>query len=295
MSNMIQNRGDHAAVSDELLCNGRVLAHGDPHEIIGEVEIIYSSKRNGKRIFTRKLDRNDLLVTGAVFLSEKVNNVRSTFKTTPVDLQLGVHRIEDIDTSTNTVPLEKICGIMVGNGGANDTYNTVHKVHRTDYTVPGVLPFRVVPLSHDLQGDARNRYILRVVKGSYAYYYGKKFTVEREINVQYEDGTTVPTNVNLVGDTKGQYIKTFTKFTATLDETDIREGFKLSEGSTMRSLVNSVGLITGYPGLAADSADKGSNIEEFFNVRTMTTLNTENSELKDSESTITYIYRLYFT
>ncbi|MCM1230267.1 MAG: hypothetical protein NC489_09040 [Ruminococcus flavefaciens] len=274
--------------------SGKLLAKSNGHAIIGEVEKVYKSKRTGKVIFTRTIDQNDLLVTGAVYLSEKINNVRSTFLTTPVDVSLGVHTAEEIDFSAATIPQEIVCGIMVGCGGCGDTYNTVHKVHRTDYTVPSPVPFRVVPLSQDIKGATRDRYFLRVVRGNYAYYYGKKFTVNRDINVMYEDGTTVPTNVNIIGDVKGQYIKTFTKYEVTVDETDIREGFKLTMGNTLQSRINSVGLVTGYPGIASDSADKGSDILEFFNVRTMTTLNTENDELKDSESTVSYIYRLYF-
>ena len=295
MSN-IKKHGDHMSVLDEVYnSNGILLAKSNPHEIIGEVEVVYKSKRTGKAVFTRSTELNDLLVTGAVFLSEKVNNIRSTFKTTPIDLELGVHTTEQIDTTSKTVPMEKIIGIMVGNGGCGDTYNTVHKVHRTDRTVPGMLPFRVVHINSDLTGDTRRRYLLRVVKGDYVYYYGKKFTVDGEINVQYEDGTVVPTNVDVIGDSNGKYIKTFTKYVATIDETDIREWFKLTQGSTLRSLINSVGLLTGYSGDASDSAVKGGNIEEVFNARMMTTLNMENCELKDSEATITFIYKLYFT
>ena len=272
--------------------HGHLLAcseHYD-HNVIGEVEIIARSKRTGGVMFTRKhrIERNDLLVTGAVFLAEKVNNVRSTFLSTPVDVSLGVHTIDQIDRSKNTIPMEVICGIMVGNGGCGDTYNTVHKVHRTDFTVPGPLPLRVVKLSNDVTANTRDKYLLRVVRGEYAYYYGKKFTVEPEINVMYEDGTTVPVNVNILGDVKGQYIKTFTKYSVVIDETEIREYFKLTQGNTLRSLVNSVGLITGYISKDADGHD------EIFNCRTMTTLNTENDELKDSEATVTYIYRQYF-
>lgn len=275
--------------------NGNLLAQGGGHQIIGEVEIIARAK-NGKVLFTRshRLERNDLLVTGAVYLSEKINNLRSTFLTTPVDVSLGVHTADQVDRTNASIPNEIVCGIMVGNGGCGDTYNTVHKVHRTDYTVPGPLPIRVCPLSRDLSGVTRQKYFLRVVRGDYAYYYGKCFSVVPEINVMYEDGTTVPTNVNVLGDIKGQYIKTFTKYMVTLDESDIREGFKLTQGNTLRSLVNSVGLVTGYPGTASDSEDKHLVIPEYYNVRTMTTLNTENDELKDSEATVSYIYRLYF-
>jgi len=293
----IRKRGfDHAHVYEELYDGaGRLLAKGDPHEIIGEVEIIHKSRHTGKTVFTRNLRRNDLLVSGGVFLSEKVNNMRSTFLQTPIDLELGVHKIEEIDRSSASVPMEQICGIMVGNGGCGDTYNTVHKVHRTDRTIPGMLPIRVVPIGKDLEGTTRKRYCLRVVKGDQVYYYGKRFTIEPEINVMYEDGTVVPVTVDVIGDANGKYIKTFTKYSATLDEHDIREYFKLTQGSTMRSLVNSVGLLTGYLGAASDAADKNDDIKEVFNARMMTTLNMENNELKDSESTVTFIYRLYFT
>lgn len=295
------SKGDHMRVLEKLQDqHGRLLASGEPHEIIGEVEIIHQSRITGRTVFTRTLGYNDLLVTGAVFLSEKVNNVRSSFLTNPIDFNLQIHKVEDIDRTSVTVPKEQIVGICVGNGGCGDTYNTVHKVHRTDIEVPGMLPIRVRPLNQDLKGVARGNYFLRKVVGDYAYYYGKKFTVDREINVMYEDGTIVPTNVSMIGDSNGKYIKTFTKFTAALDEFDIREGFKLSQGSTLRSLVNSVGLATGYwgkakgSGIALDRDNTQDGFDEVFNCRMMTTLNTENSELKDSEATITYIYRLYF-
>ena len=38
---------DHAHVYDELWVNGALAAHGSPHEVIGEVEIIHTSKHTG--------------------------------------------------------------------------------------------------------------------------------------------------------------------------------------------------------------------------------------------------------
>ena len=288
----IYKHGENMKIGETLHDgSGRLLAaSGLGHEIIGEVEVLYKSKRDGHSIFTRSIGKNDLLLTGAVFLTEKVNNVRSTFQTTPIDQLIGVHSASQIDFSAASIPNEKICGIMVGVGGSGDTYNTVHPVHRTDLTVPGYTPFRVVPVDEDLSPELRRQYILRVVQGDYVYYYGKRFEANRDINVLYEDGTEVPTNVHAIGDSNGKYIKTFTKFTTTIDESEIREAFKIKDGSTRRSRVNSIGLITGYPGKAEDSG----RYEEYFNVRTLTTLNMENRELKDSESTLSIIYRLYF-
>ena len=65
---MLNTRSAHETmkVKDQLFYNGNLVAGGDPHEIIGEVEVIYHSKHNGKAVFTRKLSRNDLLVTGYI-------------------------------------------------------------------------------------------------------------------------------------------------------------------------------------------------------------------------------------
>ena len=111
---------DHIRVYDEADVNGqRIEGHGA--DIIGSVEIIYQSKKNGKAVFTRNLYKNDLLVTGAVFMSEKNNNMRSTFQTVPLDLELGVHTNDEIVVDHTTIANEKICGLMIGNGGCGDT------------------------------------------------------------------------------------------------------------------------------------------------------------------------------
>lgn len=276
---------ENVKVFDEVEVNGILHQSHSSADIIGEVEVIYESTIDGKHIFTKTIGRNDLLVTGAVFLSEKANNIRSTFKTVPLDLELGVHKTEDIIVDHTTIINEKICGLMIGNEGAGDTYNTVYKVNRAARSVPGMIPFRVVSVDGDLDPTDRAKYILRKVEGNYVYYYGKKFDIDREINVEYEDGTLVPTDVDTTTVTK--FIKTYTVYRVTIDQRDVREFFKITQGSTLRSLVNSVGLITGYPGKADDG------YEEYYNVRGLTAYNMENQELKDSEATITIIYRLF--
>lgn len=277
---------DHVSVYDEAYVNNKRFRGNNSADIIGEVEILFRSKENGKVVFTRSLHKNDLLVTGAVFLSEKMNNMRSSFKTLPIDQELGVHAAEEIEVSDETIAKEKVCGLMIGNGGAGDTYNTVYKVVRADRHVPGMIPFRVVPVTEDLTETDRAKYILRKVEGDYAYYYGKKFDIARTINVQFEDGTTVPVDVD--GSIVTKFIKTYTVYRVTIEQRDVREYFKITQGSTLRSLINSLGLITGYKGDAPDGP-----YDEYYNVRGMTCLNMENHELKDSEGTITVIYRLF--
>lgn len=281
------NGNDSAIIHDTLSINGAEYNGQAGSKIIGDVQVIYESKRDGRVVFTRTLhDHNDLLVTGAVFLSEKENNMRSNFKTNPIDIIEGVHTIDQIEVTSKTIGYEKIAGIMVGNGGAGDTYNTVYKVNRAALHVPGPVPFRVVDVENDLDPTDREKYFLRVVRGDYAYYYGKKFDIEPEIGVMFEDGTSVPVDVYTQNPDK--FIKVFTKYRAVIDQRDIREYFKITQGSTLRSLINSVGLVTGYPLKLGDEI-----YEEFYNVRGMTCFNMENQELKDSESTITFIYRLF--
>lgn len=271
-------------INETVTANGKNVFESCGSKVIGEVEVICS--KNGNPMFTRSFKvKNDLLVNGAVFLSEKANNMRSTFQTAPLDLSLGAHTSDQIITDNNTIKDEQICGIMVGNGGTGDAYNTVNKVNRAARSVPSPVPFRVVPVDSDLTGDVRSRYILRVVKGDYVYYYGKRFDIDREINVEFEDGTTVPLDVDTLHTNK--FIKVFTKYRVTVDQFDVREYFKYTQGSTLRSLINSIGLITGYPVVGDDKH------VEFFNVRGMTTANMENQDLKDSESTITFIYKVY--
>lgn len=271
-------------IHEKVTANGVTVFESGGTKVIGEVEVICS--RKGNPMFTRSFKvHNDLLVNGAVFLSEKANNMRSTFQTVPLDLDLGVHTSDEIIVDNTTIKDEHICGIMVGNGGTGDAYNTVNKVNRAARSVPSPIPFRVVPINADLTGDTRNRYFLRVVKGDYVYYYGKRFDIDREINVEFEDGTTVPLDVDTMHTNK--FIKVFTKYRVTIDQSDIREFFKYTQGSTLRSLINSIGLITGYP-----MTDE-NKMTEFFNVRGMTTANMENQDLKDSESTITFIYKVY--
>lgn len=266
--------------------NYDLLAASEDSNVIGLVEVIACSADGKRKLFTKTIRKNELLVTGSVFMMEKNNGFRSKFATTPIDVELGVHAASEVNTSSAMIPNEIVCGIMVGNGGAGDTINTVRKVNRAARMVPGPLPIRVVPATTDLNATERDKYILRKPRGEYIYYYGKRFDNTPVMSVMYEDGTVVPTNV---GDltSNNKFIRAYTTYTATLNRYDIREYHKITQGSTIKSFVNSVGLITGYPGVAADGKI------EYFNVRGMTTLNMENRELKDSESWITFIYRQF--
>ena len=319
----------NAKVGEELYFNQDLVASsgftGDPHEIIGEVEIVYRSKRNGKAVFTRNLRRNDLLVTGAVFLSEKVNQIRSNYLPTPLDVKHavlcpdGVNR-HDLNTrftlngssytmtSVGMVPYERVCGIMVGRGGCGETQNQIHRVYRTDIEVPGIIPFRAICLTdgqEDLAGDERKLYFMRTEETindkKYICYYGKRFLVDREINVQWEDGTVVNTSTNIPGNDRGKLVKTFTKYTTSISSKDIREYCKAVEGSTIHSIVNSLGLLTGFPinpgtneVFTPQSEEGYEGAYEFAMVRGKTTLNTENYPFKDKDSTMDITYRLYF-
>lgn len=275
---------EKATIYENVEANG-VEYGGRRSNILGDVDVLYTSRHSGKPVFTRTFSgHNDLLVTGAVFFTEKANGMRTRFTTMPLDIEYGIHTAEELDRTNTTVPQEVICGFMVGNQGAGATYNTVRPVNRASRSVPGPVPFRVVPIDEDLEGGERDMYFMRVVRNGFAYYYAKKFEVTREFSIQYEDGTTVPVDVDTSSE---KFIKVFTRYKAFVDQTDIREYFKITEGSTIKSLINSIGLVSGYPGTGLDGK------EEWYNIRGITTMNMENQELKDSESTIDFNYRLH--
>lgn len=301
---------EKAHIGEELLvCNnkGEIKKYRngayEKASIIGEVEVIRTSWNGQETLFTRTIHHNDLLVNGAVFMSEKNNNMRSSFAPTPLDVDLGVHQLSDVDRTDVTVPLERVCGLVVGVEGCTNTYNTVRPVYRHHRTVPGIVPYRTVQLdvTGDLSNQMQSKYFLRVekmVQGQRcAVYYGKRFEKTQEIKVMFEDDTDVPTDVHILTDPK--FIKVYTEHKVTIDQSDIREWFKLMEGSTVSSRVNSVGLVAGYPvktfsadGQVDDNGNPMEDIWDYYNVRTLTTMNMENQELKDSASTITFIYRL---
>lgn len=271
------------------------------HPIIGEVEVIQNGPSGNRTLFTKKIHYNDLLVNGAVYFSEKINNFRSSFAPTPLDVDLGVHALSDIVRDNTTIKDEIVIGLVAGVGGSTDTYNQIHPVQRHHKCVPNIIPFRVVDTTNDLTNSDQTKYFLKsekVIGGRKCYaYYGKKFESTGEIKVMFEDGTDVPTNVDALIDPK--FIKTYSEYTCLVDQRDIREWFKLTAGSTKTSRINSVGLVTGYPILVSSgvgNVDQFGNpiqdVYEYGNVRCITTLNMENKDLKDDTSTITFVYRL---
>lgn len=280
---------DHAKISDSIWTpSGELLSTAEyKHGIIGEVEII-SKTRRGTTRFTRTLRRNnELLIGGANFYSEKANNMRSGFNPTPLDVEYGIHTVEEIQLTADTIKEETICGMTIGIDGCVNTYNTVKPVLTHSRAVPGMIPFRKMRLEEEvlLKEEERAKYFMRVVDGNgYVSYYGKRFDDTPTIYTMFEDGTEVPSNIASIAEPKA--IKHYTKYLLTIEGKDVREYFKIRDRSTVNSKVNSAGLVTSYPGEGADANP------EWFNVRQTTTLNFENQELKDSESMITFIYRM---
>ena len=76
----------------------------------------------------------------------------------------------------------------------------------------------------------------------------------------------------------------YTQYILTVNANDIREYFKLTDGNTALSRINSIGLVAGYPRV------NKLGYTEFYNVRCLTTVNTESLELKDNLSQIVVYY-----
>lgn len=279
---------DHAAFTDDLLINGNpVQRAAHKSEIVGEVEIL-SHTRMGKARFTKTTKRqNELLLGGANFFSEKANNMRSTFTPVPIDVELGIHKNEEVELTVDTLKEKVICGMTIGIDGCVNTYNTVKPVLTHSRVVPGMIPFRKMKLEEEvlLDEETRAKYFLRVVDNAgYVSYYGKKFDSVPVIYNIFEDGTEVPSSISTVAEPKA--IKHYTQYLLTVEGVDVREYFKILDRSTANSKISSAGLIAGYAGTGSDG------LEEYFDVTQITTLNFESQALKDSESMLTFIYRM---
>lgn len=250
----------------------------------GKVKII-GRDHKGRVLFTKTED-NALLINGATYILEKINNRRSRFAPPPLDVQYGSHQQADVTVDTTTLSQEYVCGMVFGVGGCTNTYNTVRPVLRNALTVPEMVPIRMVPAAEDFTGDERNKYFLRrttFVGGvEYAMYYGKVFDMDPRIDIVFESGDDIPDDVYKYDDPG--FLFSFTNYTLTVDSNDIREYFRINDGNTSMSRINSIGLVAGYPVVN----DLGHT--EFYNVRCLTTVNTESLELKDSLSTIQVIY-----
>ena len=250
----------------------------------GKVKII-GRDHKGRVLFTKTED-NALLINGATYILEKINNRRSRFAPPPLDVQYGSHQQADVTIDTTTLSQEYVCGMVFGIGGCTNTYNTVRPVLRNALTVPEMVPIRMVPAAEDFTGDERNKYFLRrttFVGGvEYAMYYGKVFDMDPRIDIVFESGDDIPDDVYKYDDPG--FLFSFTNYTLTVDSNDIREYFRINDGNTSMSRINSIGLVAGYPVVN----DLGHI--EFYNVRCLTTVNTESLELKDSLSTIQVIY-----
>lgn len=264
---------------DEASVNGMLVKGASPNTVIGEVMV---SSYTGEVLFTQKIYKNDLLLGGCVYFMEKVYGRRASFRPTPLDLELGVN--SEIIVDDNTLKDEKIIGIVCGVGGSSDIYNTVKPVQRHHRTVDDIVPFRYTKV--ELTGDTRKEYCLRVKNPDDTFsYYGKIFKTTPEIKVEYSNELPVQ---NDVGDSiTVDQINVFTESTVYISGEDIRERVLARDGTTDKSRINTIGLIAGYP-----IKDEFGNVE-YANVRTITTLNMENRELKNGNDTITIRYRQY--
>jgi len=270
---------DSARIHDEALVNNVSIRGNDTNRIIGIVEV---SKYTGEVLFTKTIHKNDLLIGGCVYFLEKAYGKRASFSPASLDIELGVNT--EILIDNDTLKNEQIIGLVCGTGGCNDSYNTVKPVQRHHRTVDGITPFRYV--TQDLIGDERKEYFLRTAAtdGTISYY-GKLFKTNSEIKVLYSNELPVQ---NDVGDLiTVDRIDVFAESVIYISGKDIREKFVARDGSSEKSRINTIGLVAGYPVLNTNGNT------EYANVRTITTLNMENRELKNDEDTITIRYKQF--
>lgn len=240
----------------------------------------------GQTIFETE---NRLVLGGALFTLGKLFGVESPVK---VDYLNDILGIANSGPAINeTYPKNNVvCLFGVGTGGAGDSILSVHDVNVTEREILNPVPFR---FTDELTAEEDQKYWFSHKdedSGKTAYYL-KKFEVEPQIKVLWddsetdEDGTPVQTGVHT--STRTDEIETFVELTLRIDKKDLREWFE-HNGEIEKARFNSIGLFTGI------LADNGEGNIDYKQVTMFSKFNIHNEMLALSKG-MTITYRIYTT
>lgn len=200
---------------------------------------------------------NTTVLGGRLHLLEK------SFGITPdVTQHLTLNEILGIEhASTPNVFANKIdrnaVYFMAGKGASSVAVpGKVFIPHNYESKLYEPIPFRLVPVANDLSQTEREPYRLRkiVTYGGieYAAYYGKKFDVGA-IYLEYNDAvyTPVESDTTPVDENDSSHrlaggsVLAYVQFTLNVDEVELKEYFKIVNGSLAGAVMNEIGLVLG--------------------------------------------------
>lgn len=237
----------------------------------------------GETLFTT---HNELVLSGGLFLFEKIGNTNAPINIQTANIDLGILPTE-VDPGFKGPRREAgIFGFVLGLGGCTDVFDTVKPVKYKERKVEAMIPFRKVPKTKDLTSAERNKYFMRKENNGYYDYYIKRFEAEPVIKAEFDEPgfPAVPPNVDEMPDDK--VINTYIQFTLKVTRDDMREYFKVAGGGLNKARINSLGLVYGYP-------DTSLGYNEYKGVRLFSKLNMNNEPLDNETKELNIVYKIY--
>jgi len=275
----IINLNDRLVLKDNLLKPTTFRTSVDAFNEFGEV------------IFTRA--QNDTVLGGAIFVLEKLANVRSTLEVATLNQIMEIN--QSMVPISGVYPKELgIAAWGIGIGGSGDTIGSVKPVKFYEREIGSnnhsneMVPFRVVDTPFTGPEAAMYYGAKKGVDNKISYYL-KNFETAPAIRVLWkdgaegEDGTDVDNNVYNTNRTEA--IEVFIEYILKLTKKDVREYFQ-KIGQIEMCRVNSIALCTGI------KKEIIPGTFDYTDARMFSKLNFGN-ELLENNKEVTFRYRIY--
>jgi hypothetical protein len=246
----------------------------------------------GKVLFSKQ--QNETVLGGALFVLEKLANIKASMKVASINSILGINDVIPISESSATAD-DQLCLWGVGIGGAGDALGSRRTVQFYEREIgqngftDQMVPFRVVATPFTSSDENFNKYYLRRQRSDGLYeYYAKAFETDPFVKVLWEDGeegadgSEVESDVYATSRTDG--IETFMELHLQLTKKDIREYFQ-HMGEIEMARINTIGLFTGR------KMEIEPGFFDYVNVKMFSKLTFENESLQNSKA-ISFRYLL---
>lgn len=209
---------------------------------------------------------NTTVLGGRLSLIENLYNITpNTEQHLTLNSMMGITHSKTNDAVLRQIP--RTCNyFMVGDGAKNPAVpNKIYQPKNYETKLYNAIPFRCVPFATDLSSEEQEQYRLRKIieiEGEdYIAYYAKKFD-PGTVFLEYNDssytpieGDTVPVDED--GDVghrlSGGSVLCYVQFTLSIDQTELKEWFKIKNGSLSGASMNEIGLVYGAD--VANSSD----------------------------------------
>lgn len=146
---------------------------------------------------------------------------------------------------------------MAGEGAASAAVpGKIASPHNYETKLYGSIPFRLVPASNDISESEQDKYRFRRLEThggvDYIGYYAKKFD-PGVLHLEYNDASYIPLETDTVpvdeNDAShrlsGGSVLAFVQFTLEIDQNELKEYFRVKNGSLTNASMSEIGLVMG--------------------------------------------------